>query len=57
MLGVAEGEVEQKEDHDKEKTAEEIMVSITELTISNRGKIWPRKKTETSKKGTPQNRW
>jgi hypothetical protein len=44
MLRSAEGETEQKVGCGKEKTHEEIMESICEHTISNRGKIWQRKK-------------
>jgi len=57
MLGVAEGEAEQKEGRGKEKKREEILESNWELKIPKRRDRWPRKKTETSKKGTQQNRW
>jgi hypothetical protein len=44
VLRSAEGETEQKVGCGKEKTHEEIMESICEHTISNRGKILQRKK-------------
>ncbi len=51
MLGSAEGETEQKVGCGKEKTHEEIMESICEHTISNRGKILQRKKDRDIEKG------